>query len=83
MAQTHTIVVEFPEGASPRYNASTEFEGGRVVAVNFGGDQLARVQELEDALEALRNDGAWIGNEWVPSGEAQALADAAPKETEQ
>lgn len=32
---------------------------------------------LAEALRALRDDGAWIGGEWVPSEGAQAMADAA------
>ncbi len=53
MSETHTIVVRFPEGVTPRYSAATEFQGGQVVAVDFDGNRLTVAQELEDALEAL------------------------------
>jgi hypothetical protein len=77
MSQTHTIVVAFPEGVVPRYSAATEFQGGRVVAVNFGGDQLSVVQELEEALEVMLGDGCWVGGDWVPSERAKHQAERA------
>ena len=55
MSETHTIVVRFPEGADPRYSYScaTEFQGGRVVAVDFDGNRLLIARELEEALDEL------------------------------
>ncbi|MCE8004254.1 hypothetical protein [Billgrantia ethanolica] len=47
----HTIVVRFPEGATPTYGAVTEFQGGHVVAVDFGGNRLRIEQELAEALD--------------------------------
>jgi len=49
----HTIVVRFPEGVTPIYGATTEFQGGHVVAVDFGGNRLAVEQELTEALDKL------------------------------
>ncbi len=49
----HTIVVRFPEGATPSYSAATEFQGGQVVAVDFDGNRLRIEQELQEALEEL------------------------------
>ncbi|MAP35683.1 MAG: hypothetical protein CME75_07920 [Halomonas sp.] len=49
----HTIVVRFPEGATPSYSAATEFQGGQVVAVDFDGNRLRHEQELQEALEEL------------------------------
>uniref|UniRef100_UPI00301D253E hypothetical protein n=1 Tax=Staphylococcus aureus TaxID=1280 RepID=UPI00301D253E len=51
MSQTHTIVVRFPEGIVPRYSAATEFQGGQVAAIDFGGNRLQIEQELAFALE--------------------------------
>jgi len=47
----HTIVVRFPEGVNPAYNAATEFQGGQVVAVDFSGNRLRIEQELTEALD--------------------------------
>ena len=49
----HTIVVRFPEGATPSYSAATEFQGGQVVAVDFDGNRLRHEQDLQAALEEL------------------------------
>jgi len=53
MSQTHTIVVRYPEGARPEYCAQCQFQGGRVVAVDFDGNRLAIAQELEEVLDKL------------------------------
>lgn len=53
MSQTHTIVARFPDGVTPRYSASTEFQGGQVVAVDFDGNRLHVCQELEEALDRM------------------------------
>ena len=60
MSQTHTIVVRFPAGIVPRYSAATEFQGGQVVAVDFGGNRLRIAQELEEALEELIEVGEYV-----------------------
>jgi len=49
----HTIVVRFPEGATPTCSAGTEFQGGSVVAVHFDGNQLEVADEMEEALEGM------------------------------
>lgn len=77
MSQTHTIVVRFPEGIVPRYRAATEFQGGHVVAIDFDGNRLTVAQELEEALEAMLEDGVWAGCDWIPSDGAKQRADAA------
>ena len=51
----HTLVVDF-DGDGPAYAAGDTVLGGRLVAVNFGGDQLAVIDEL---LEALEHAVAW------------------------
>lgn len=53
MSQTHTIVVQFPDGMSPEYSPATEIQGGRLVAVSFDGNRLTIEQELEEALREL------------------------------
>jgi hypothetical protein len=63
MSDTHTIVVRFPAGIVPQYSAATEFQGGQVTAVNFGGDQLAVAQELEEALEEIMR--WWDGDDGI------------------
>lgn len=49
-------------------------------------DIIAQLQrdkdQLREALLALRDDGVWVGGEWVPSEEAQSMADVALKATE-
>lgn len=52
MSVEHTIVVKFEDGAElPAYSATTQFMGGRVVAVNFHGNRLEVADELLEALE--------------------------------
>jgi hypothetical protein len=42
----------------------------------------AQVEALKAALIALREDGRWEGDHWVPSDKAEAKADAALREEE-
>ena len=57
----HTLVVEF-DGDGPAYAAGDTVLGGRLVAVDFGGDRLAVAEELREALEEMFEffqPGAW------------------------
>ena len=49
---THTLVVEF-DGDGPTYAAEDPVLGGRLVAVDFGGDRLAVADDLLKALKAV------------------------------
>ncbi|WP_417329199.1 hypothetical protein [Halomonas cupida] len=77
MSQTHTIVVRFPEGIVPRYSASTQFQGGDVVAVSFAGNRMDIADELYEALAAFeRVAELWLPpNDLAPEnhGEGEAL----------
>lgn len=48
----HTLVVEF-DGDGPAYAAGDTVLGWRLVAVDFGGDRLAVVDDLREALEEM------------------------------
>lgn len=50
---THTLVVEF-DGYGPTYAAGDTVLGGRLVAVDFGGDRLAVADDLLAALDMAR-----------------------------
>lgn len=58
----HTLVVDF-DGDGPAYAAGDTVLGGRLVAVDFGGDRLAVVNELLDALQAVLGDVQDIDND--------------------
>ena len=58
----HTLVVDF-DGDGPAYAAGDTVRGGRLVAVNFGGDRLAVVDELLDTLQAVLDDVQDIDND--------------------
>lgn len=49
----HTLVVEF-DGDGQAYAAGETVLGGRLVAVDFGGDRLAVAEELLAALDMAR-----------------------------
>lgn len=55
----------------------------RHAAANMASDADMKITMLRDALLALRDDGAWISGEWVPSEEAQSMADLALREVTQ
>lgn len=69
---THTIVVEFPEGKAPAYFANMDVLGGRIVAVDFGGNRLEVAEEL---LEALQDVIGWIPGRtaWHTDAPVQAV----------
>lgn len=77
MKQVHTLVVEFDDGKAPTYAAGDEVHGGRLVAVDFGGDRLAVAAKLQEALE---HAVLWYGDDepaptWIfEASEALALA---------
>ena len=48
----HTLVVDF-DGDGPAYAAGDTVLGGRLVAVDFGGDRLEAEEELLEALTRL------------------------------
>lgn len=50
----HTLVVDF-DGDGPAYAAGDTVLGGRLVAVGFGGDRLAVIDELLEALKEAEN----------------------------
>lgn len=58
----HTLVVDF-DGDGPAYAAGDTVLGGRLVAVDFGGDRLAVVDELLGALQAVLDDVQDIDND--------------------
>jgi len=73
---THTLVVEF-DGDGPTYAAGDTVLGGRLVAVDFGGDRLA---VADDLLEACQTFAEWLRREdagfpvetrCAPEGEAK------------
>lgn len=52
MKEKHTIVVEYPEGVSPKYSVDTEFpHGGRILSVDFDSDRLELTGLLETAVQ--------------------------------
>lgn len=59
---THTLVVEF-DGGGPAYAAGDTVLGGRLVAVDFGGDRLAVADELLGTLQAVLDDVQDIDND--------------------
>lgn len=59
---THTLVVEF-DGDGPAYAAGNTILGGRLVAVDFGGDRLAVADELLGTLQAVLDDVQDIDND--------------------
>lgn len=77
---THTLVIEYPEGAGPRYHAGMEILGGRLVAVDFGGNRLEVAEVLQEALEScllfLENDAEWMDAEPERRAARAAIAKA-------
>ncbi|ADU99410.1 hypothetical protein [Alicycliphilus denitrificans] len=59
---THTLVVEF-DGDGPAYAAGDTVLGGRLVAVDFGGNRLAVADELLGTLQAVLDDVQDIDND--------------------
>lgn len=59
---THTLVVEF-DGDGPAYAAGETVLGGRLVAVDFGGDWLAVAEQLLGTLQAVLDDVQNIDND--------------------
>lgn len=53
MAEQHTLVIEFEDGKAPRYAAGDVIHGGRLVAVDFGGNRLEVAELLLDALQDM------------------------------
>lgn len=56
----HTLVIEFDDDKAPTYAAGDEVHGGRLVAVDFGGDRLAVAAKLQEVLE---HAVFWYGDE--------------------
>lgn len=65
--QQHTLVIEFEDGKAPTYGAGDLIHGGRLIAVDFGGNRLEVAAKLQEALEhALAwNDDALPTPAWV------------------
>lgn len=59
---THTLVVEF-DGDGPAYAAGDTILGGRLVAVDFGGNRLAVAEQLLGTLQAVLDDVQDIDND--------------------
>ena len=78
----HTLVVDF-DGDGPTYAVGDTVLGGRLVAVDFGGDRLAVVDELLAALQAVLDDVQDIDNDSCLSvGVGRQVRDAIAKATQ-